>query len=40
MKGSDRWDGAAEKTEEEVKTLEDYFKEQYSMTIKEAVLGK
>jgi predicted small lipoprotein YifL len=40
MKSSGRWDSAAEKTKEEVSILEDYFKEQYSMTIKEAVLGK
>ncbi|MBU5428257.1 hypothetical protein KQI41_17830 [Tissierella pigra] len=40
MKSSGRWDSAAEKTDEEVKLLEDYFKEQYSMTIKESVLGK
>ncbi|WP_313164484.1 hypothetical protein [Sedimentibacter sp.] len=38
LKSAGRWDGAAEKTKEEVKILEDYFKEQYDTTIKEAVL--
>lgn len=40
MKASGRWDSAAEKTHEEITTLEGYFSEQYDMTIKEAVLGK
>ena len=37
-KSSGRWDGAAENMEDEVNKLENYFKEQYNMTIKKAVL--
>lgn len=40
LKDNKRWDGANEKTKDEVKSLEDYFKSQYGMTIKEAVVGK
>lgn len=40
LKDNKRWDGANEKTQDEVKSLEDYFKSQYGMTIKEAVAGK
>lgn len=36
-KDSKRWDKAAESMDEEVKALEKYFKEQFSMTIKETV---
>ena len=36
-KESGRWDSSAEKLNEEVEALENYFKEQYGMTIKEAV---
>ena len=39
MKEAGRFDGAAEKTKDEVTELENYFKEQYHMTIKEAVSG-
>jgi hypothetical protein len=35
-----RFDGAAEKTKDEVNELESYFKAQYDMTIKEAASGK
>lgn len=40
MKASGRWDSAAEKTKEEVETLENYFKDQYGMSIKEMVQAK
>lgn len=36
MKSSGRWDSAAEKTKNEVKTLEDYFLAQYGVTIAQA----
>lgn len=38
MKSSGRWDSAAEKTAEEIKSLQDYFKEQYGSTIEKTVL--
>lgn len=38
MKSSGRWDSAAEKAAEEIKSLQDYFKEKYGSTIEEAVL--
>lgn len=37
MKESNRWDGAVESTEEDIKTLEDYFKSEYGQSIKEYV---
>lgn len=40
MKESGRFDGAAEKTKDEVNELESYFKDKYNMTIKEAASGK
>lgn len=40
MKDSNRWDSANTKLAGEVKSLEDYFKAQYGMTIKEAALQK
>ena len=40
MKEAGRFDGAAEKTKDEVNELESYFKAQYNMTIKEAASGK
>lgn len=36
MKSSGRWDSAAEKTKNEVKSLEDYFLAQYGVTIAQA----
>ena len=37
MKDSNRWDGAVESTEDDIKTLEDYFISEYGKTIKEFV---
>lgn len=39
-KDSKRWDKAATTTDEDVKALKKYFKEQYKMTIKDYVLKK